>query len=36
MRKQELIFENLRARAEKSGLIFSEGVLENAAAVEDG
>jgi transcription termination factor Rho len=28
MRKQELIFEILRARAEKSGLIFSEGVLE--------
>jgi transcription termination factor Rho len=27
MRKQELIFEILRARAEKSGLIFSEGVL---------
>ena len=28
MRKQELIFESLKARAEKSGLIFSEGVLE--------
>ena len=28
MRKQELIFEILRARAEKGGLIFSEGVLE--------
>jgi transcription termination factor Rho len=28
MRKQELIFEILRARAEKSGLLFSEGVLE--------
>ena len=28
MRKQELIFEILRARAEKSGLMFSEGVLE--------
>ena len=28
MRKQELIFEILRARAEKSGNIFSEGVLE--------
>ena len=28
MRKQELIFEILRTRAEKSGLIFSEGVLE--------
>src|SRR5436853_3281610 len=28
MRKQELIFEILRVRAEKSGLIFSEGVLE--------
>ena len=28
MRKQELIFEILKARAEKSGLIFSEGVLE--------
>ena len=28
MRKQELIFEILRARDEKSGLIFSEGVLE--------
>jgi transcription termination factor Rho len=28
MRKQELLFEILRARAEKSGLIFSEGVLE--------
>ena len=28
MRKQELIFEILQARAEKSGLIFSEGVLE--------
>ena len=27
MRKQELIFEILRARAEKAGLIFSEGVL---------
>ena len=28
MRKQELIFEILKARAEKSGLIFSEGVLD--------
>src|SRR6202158_4369785 len=28
MRKQELIFEIHKARAEKSGLIFSEGVLE--------
>ena len=28
MRKQELIFEILKARAETSGLIFSEGVLE--------
>src|SRR5262252_6493784 len=28
MRKQELIFKILKARAEKSGLIFSEGVLE--------
>ena len=28
MRKQELIFQILRGRAEKSGLIFSEGVLE--------
>jgi transcription termination factor Rho len=28
MRKQELIFQILRARAAKSGLIFSEGVLE--------
>src|SRR5439155_26317151 len=28
MRKQELIFEILKARAEKSGLIFAEGVLE--------
>jgi transcription termination factor Rho len=28
MRKQELIFEILRARAQKAGLIFSEGVLE--------
>src|SRR5881398_827956 len=28
MRKQELIFEILKSRAEKSGLIFSEGVLE--------
>jgi transcription termination factor Rho len=28
MRKQELIFESLRARAAKAGLIFSEGVLE--------
>ena len=27
MRKQELIFEILRSRAEKSGLLFSEGVL---------
>jgi transcription termination factor Rho len=27
-RKQELIFEILRSRAEKSGLLFSEGVLE--------
>ena len=27
LRKQELIFEILKARAEKSGLIFSEGVL---------
>jgi transcription termination factor Rho len=28
MRKQELIFEILRAQTERSGLIFSEGVLE--------
>ena len=28
MRKQELIFEILRSRAEKSGNLFSEGVLE--------
>jgi transcription termination factor Rho len=28
MRKQELIFEILRVRAEKSGNVFSEGVLE--------
>ena len=28
MRKQELIFEILRVRAEKSGAVFSEGVLE--------
>ena len=28
LRKQELIFEILRSRAEKSGLLFSEGVLE--------
>src|SRR4029434_7066781 len=28
MRKQELIFKILRARTEKSGFIFSEGVLE--------
>ncbi|MBI2223320.1 MAG: transcription termination factor Rho [Acidobacteria bacterium] len=28
LRKQELIFEILRARTEKSGLLFSEGVLE--------
>jgi transcription termination factor Rho len=28
MRKQDLIFQILRARAEKSGLLFSEGVLE--------
>ena len=28
MRKQELIFEILRAQTEKNGLIFSEGVLE--------
>ncbi|MBI4476982.1 MAG: Rho termination factor N-terminal domain-containing protein, partial [Acidobacteria bacterium] len=28
MRKQELIFEILRARTEKSGFMFSEGVLE--------
>ena len=28
MRKQELMFEILRSRAEKSGLLFSEGVLE--------
>src|SRR5499427_3890773 len=28
MRKQELIFQILRAQTEKSGLIFSEGVLE--------
>jgi transcription termination factor Rho len=28
LRKQELLFQILRARAEKSGLIFSEGVLE--------
>src|SRR4029434_1143476 len=31
MRKQELIFEILRSRAEKSGLLFSEGVLETLA-----
>ena len=29
MRKQELIFEILRVRAEKSGNVFSEGVLES-------
>src|SRR6201988_884474 len=28
MRKQELIFEILKAQTEKSGLIFAEGVLE--------
>ncbi len=28
MRKQDLIFQILRAQAEKEGLIFSEGVLE--------
>jgi len=28
LRKQELIFEILRGRAEKSGMLFSEGVLE--------
>jgi len=28
MRKQELIFEILRARAERTGVLFSEGVLE--------
>src|SRR5207344_420230 len=28
MRKQELIFKILQAQTEKSGLIFSEGVLE--------
>jgi transcription termination factor Rho len=28
MRKQELIFQILRGRAEKSGNLFSEGVLE--------
>ena len=28
LRKQDLIFQILRARAEKSGLLFSEGVLE--------
>ncbi|MEE9162744.1 MAG: Rho termination factor N-terminal domain-containing protein, partial [Candidatus Neomarinimicrobiota bacterium] len=28
LRKQEMIFEILRAQTEKSGLIFSEGVLE--------
>src|SRR6266699_2862903 len=28
MRKQELIFQSLRAQTEKNGLIFSEGVLE--------
>ncbi len=28
MRKQELIFKILQAQAEKSGLIFAEGVLE--------
>src|SRR6266581_4544265 len=28
LRKQELIFQILRAQTEKSGLIFSEGVLE--------
>jgi len=33
MRKQELIFEILRVRAEKSGNVFSEGVLE---ALPDG
>jgi len=31
MRKQELIFKVLAAQTEKSGLIFSEGVLRNAA-----
>ena len=28
MRKQELIFQILKAQTEKSGFIFSEGVLE--------
>ena len=28
MKKQELVFQILRAQAEKDGLIFSEGVLE--------
>ena len=28
MRKQELIFQILKAQTERSGLIFSEGVLE--------
>jgi transcription termination factor Rho len=28
MRKQDLIFQILKARSEKSGLLFSEGVLE--------
>ena len=28
MKKQELVFQILRAQAEKEGLIFSEGVLE--------
>src|SRR5688500_8094516 len=28
LRKQEMIFEILRGRAEKSGMLFSEGVLE--------
>src|SRR6185436_1531136 len=32
MRKQELIFEILKARADKRGLIFSEGVLETLPA----
>src|SRR5687767_15865055 len=31
MRKQELIFKVLAAQTEKSGLIFSEGVLETLA-----
>jgi transcription termination factor Rho len=34
MRKQELIFEILRARAEKSGLLFSEGEIGRASCRE--